>query len=96
MDDFLAVELVYASEAEYTLLSVLVKKGTTIREALIFSGLLSLYPEIDLDHFICGIFSQRKSVDDKVNEGDRIEVYRPLIVDPKEARRARAMFLVKR
>ncbi len=62
----------------------------TIGQALEQSGVLSAFAELRLDSISVGVFSLPRRLDDPVHEGDRIEIYRPLIVDPKEARRRRA------
>lgn len=64
--------------------------GTTIKEAIEFSEALSLFPEIDLNRNKVGIFSKIKDTQTILNDGDRVEIYRELKVDPKEARRRRA------
>jgi putative ubiquitin-RnfH superfamily antitoxin RatB of RatAB toxin-antitoxin module len=61
----------------------------TVRDALAASGLLEAHPAIDLATQRIGIWGRRCRLEDSVREGDRIEVYRPLRVDPKEARRLR-------
>ena len=84
------VEVVYASETNHTLLSVRIPEFSTIREAIIASGMLELYPELALESLQVGIFSQLKTLEDTLRSEDRIEIYRSLLIDPKEARRARA------
>ena len=61
----------------------------TVRDAIDASGLLDAHPQIDLARQRVGIWGRRCRLEDSVREGDRIEVYRPLMVDPKEARRLR-------
>ena len=84
------VEVVYASPNEQRLFMVEVEEGSTIHEAIQQSGMLNLFPEIDLTTQKVGVFSKPRELEDKVKAGDRIEIYRPLIIDPKEARRAKA------
>lgn len=84
------VELVYALPAEQLLLKSEVPKGTTIAEALKLSGILDKFPEIDLEKGKFGIFGKLSKTDTVLREKDRIEIYRPLIADPKEVRRKRA------
>ena len=67
-----------------------VPKGTTIAEAVKLSGILDKFPEIDLEKGRFGIFGKLSKVDTVLREKDRIEIYRPLIADPKEVRRKRA------
>lgn len=84
------VSVIYAAGAdEQCELSVAVPAGATLREAIQQSGILTRYPEIDLTTCAVGIYSKRANLEDVVNAGDRIEIYRPLLIDPKEARRAR-------
>ena len=67
-----------------------VPANATLREAIEQSGILEMYPEIDLDRNKVGIFSRKRELHAPVRAGDRIEIYEPLKVDPKEARRRRA------
>ena len=85
------VEVVFALPGEATVIPVVINTGSTIADAIRASGIQQLFPEIDIDSCRVGIFSRIKSPDDVVCEGDRIEIYRPLIADPKEARRRRAI-----
>ena len=62
----------------------------TIREVIQRSGVLQQCPEIDLEHGSVGIFNELRKLEDKVQDGDRVEIYRPLHTDPKDARRKRA------
>jgi len=89
-DEKIYVELVYALPAEQILLKTEVPKGTTIAEAVRLSGILDKFPEIDLEKGKFGIFGKLSKVDTMLREKDRIEIYRPLIADPKEVRRKRA------
>ena len=93
----ITVEVAYALPEKQTLLSLSVPAGTTALEAVEQSGILKTYPNIDTNSDKMGIFSQvlgTKGLDEpaayKMRERDRIEIYRPLIVDPKEVRRRRA------
>jgi hypothetical protein len=65
-------------------------EGTTARQAVERSGILQRFPEIDLDQVNLGIFGQVVSPDAGLRDGDRVEIYRPLIAEPKQARRERA------
>lgn len=82
----ISIEAVYASENQQSLISLNVVEGTTLESAIVKSGLLRLYPEIDLAINKVGVFSTVKSLDYLVKPGDRVEIYRPLLVDPKQAR----------
>ncbi len=86
----ITVEVVYALPEKQYQLYVKVEKGSTVEQAIVKSGLLELRREIDLASNKVGVYSRPVKLDDEVNEGDRIEVYRPLIADPKELRRQRA------
>lgn len=85
------IELAYAPIGEVELVSLMVGERTTIGEAIIQSGLCNRYPDIDLDTVKIGIFGKLSTLDTMLHEGDRIEIYRPLRADPKEARRTRAL-----
>jgi len=89
-DEKIYVELVYALPAQQMLLKSEVPKGTTIAEAVKLSGILDKFPDIDLEKGRFGIFGKLSKVDTVLREKDRIEIYRPLIADPKEVRRKRA------
>jgi len=84
------IELVYALPNEQTLLQVEVPAGTTLAEGIKLSGILKKHPEIDLEKGKFGIFGKLSKADAVLREKDRIEIYRPLIADPKEVRRKRA------
>nr|WP_230458782.1 RnfH family protein [Legionella pneumophila] len=66
------------------------KQGATVEEALIKSNIYSICPETR--ELLVGVYGKRVSVDQVLKEGDRIEIYRPLILDPKEKRRKLAQF----
>ncbi|WP_122765309.1 RnfH family protein [Pseudomonas viridiflava] len=86
------IEVVYAALDQQVLLAVTVASGTSLRGAVQASGIAVRFPELDLADCPLGIFG--KVVADAearvVQSGDRIEIYRPLLVDPKEVRRLRA------
>ncbi|WP_440862709.1 RnfH family protein [Symbiopectobacterium purcellii] len=84
------VDVVYALPERQYVRSVTVEEGATVEQAIIASGLLTLRTDIDLQVNKVGIFSRAARLTDAVTEGDRIEIYRPLIADPKELRRQRA------
>lgn len=87
---FITVELVYIKPDKQTVLTLDVPTGSSIEQAINQSGLLQQFPEIDLSVNKVGVFSKLQSLDTILSTGDRIEVYRPLMADPKEARRRRA------
>lgn len=83
------VEVAYATPAQQAVIELHVPATATVEEAIQQSGILVHFPEIDLRHVSVGIFGQVASLGDRVHDDDRIEIYRPLIADPKEARRRR-------
>jgi putative ubiquitin-RnfH superfamily antitoxin RatB of RatAB toxin-antitoxin module len=85
------IEIIYALPSEQVLIECEISEFSTVREVITASNILIKYPEIDLAINSVGIFSQPANVDDEVHAGDRIEIYRPLTIDPKEARRIRAL-----
>ena len=86
----LTIHVVYSPSAGVVRqLSIEVRPEATVLQALQESGLLTLCPEIDLDTHRIGVWGKLKSLDSPLRDQDRIEVYRPLRVDPKEARRQR-------
>lgn len=86
----ITVEVVYALPEKQYLRSVTLEEGATVEQAIKASGLLSLRKDIDLSNNKVGIFSRPVKLGDAVQDGDRVEIYRPLIADPKEMRRQRA------
>ncbi len=86
----LEVEVAYAMPDEQVLLKVRVANGATLRDAIEASGILKRFPQIDLARDAVGIFGKGAKLDDQLGAGDRVEIYRPLTMDPKEARRKRA------
>ncbi len=89
-NEMLSVEVAYALVSQQTLLSIQVTPGTTVREAIEQSGILDSHPEIDLSSNKVGVFGKLAKLDAKLREGDRVEIYRPLLADPKEVRKRRA------
>ena len=86
----ISVEVVYALPERQYLRTVKLEQGSNVEQALLASGLLELRKDIDLKKNKFGIYSRPVKLADIVNDGDRIEIYRPLIADPKELRRIRA------
>lgn len=84
------VEVVYALPEAQPLMKVLAAKGATVEDVIRASGVLEAFPEIDLAQNKVGIFSKLVKLDEMVRDKDRVEIYRPLIADPKEVRRKRA------
>ena len=86
----IAVEVVYALPQKQYLQRVTLDEGATVEQAIQASGLLALRDDIDLSKNKVGIYSRPAKLQDVVNDGDRVEISRPLIADPKELRRQRA------
>jgi putative ubiquitin-RnfH superfamily antitoxin RatB of RatAB toxin-antitoxin module len=84
------VEVAYALPDEQVVRIVEGKPGMTVQEAIERSGILELHPEIDLGATKVGVFGKATKLDAVLYPGDRVEIYRPLIADPKEARKKRA------
>lgn len=90
MTDMINVEVIYALPYEQALLKLQVPQGSTLQDAVRLSGVLDKHPEIDLARSKVGIFGKLSKLDAVLREKDRVEIYRPLIADPKEVRRKRA------
>lgn len=90
MSEKIVVEVVYAYPERYFLKKLTLENPITIQNAIVQSGVLEKYTEIDLRQNKVGIFSRLAKLTDMVENGDRIELYRPLVADPKEIRRKRA------
>lgn len=86
----ITVEVAYAYPDRYFLKKLTLDNATSIQNVILQSGILEKYTEIDLRTNKVGIFSRSAKLTDIVENGDRIEIYRPLIADPKEIRRKRA------
>lgn len=86
----LYVEVTYALPEKQYLLPVKIVEDATVEDAIIASGILALRTDIDLKKNKVGIYSRPAKLSDSLQEGDRVEIYRPLIADPKELRRKRA------
>ena len=81
------VGIAYADKFKQTWLKLEVPDGSTIKEALEFSGLLKQFPDIDLETQAVGIFGKISKLDTKVTDGDRVEIYRPITADPETVER---------
>lgn len=86
----LRVEVAYATPVEQTIVPLEVAAGMSVAAVIEHSGVLHRFPEIDLKSNKVGIFGKVCSLEHAPRDGDRIEIYRPLKADPKDARRARA------
>lgn len=90
MSDMINVEVVYALPHEQVLLKLKLPQGATVAEALRASGVAEKHPEIDVARNKLGIFGKLAKAETVLRDKDRVEIYRPLIADPKEIRRKRA------
>ena len=88
--DLLEVEVAYARPEVQMIVAVKVVLGSTVEDAIKLSGLLHNFPEVDLAANQVGIFGNLTKLNAPVKAGDRVEVYRQLIADPKEVRKQRA------
>ena len=84
------VEVAYARDDKQSLISLEVKEGVTVKEAIEVSGILKTYKQIDLLKDRVGIFSKFATLDTVLREKDRVEIYRILVADPKKVRKERA------
>ena len=85
------VEVAYAIPQRQIIIPFQVEAGVTALQAIEASGILKQFPEIDLNKNALGIFSKRATLDTVLREGDRVEIYRPLLVEPKQRRINQAM-----
>jgi len=90
MAEMLDVEVCYAMSNKQELVRVRLPQGATLQQGLDASGLLGKYPEIDVKKNKFGIWNKLSKLDAVLRDKDRIEIYRPLIADPKEVRKQRA------
>ena len=90
MPDQMMIEVAYATPKKQMIIPVLVKNGAKVKEAIELSGILTKFQNISLDDHPVGIFGKLTTLDHILRDRDRVEIYRPLIADPKEIRRKRA------
>ena len=90
MLDQIKLEVAFATPEKQIIISVKVKNGTTVKEVIEQSGILNVFKGVSLDDHPVGIFGKISTLDHIPRDRDRIEIYRPLIADPKEIRRKRA------
>ncbi len=88
--EMIPVEVTYGHRDSQALLALRVPVGATVKEAIERSGILRRFPEINLEENKVGIFGKVCGLDTSLRDKDRVEIYRPLIADPKESRRKRA------
>jgi putative ubiquitin-RnfH superfamily antitoxin RatB of RatAB toxin-antitoxin module len=89
MADELHVQVCYATATQEYLRDLSVAPGTTIEQAIAQSGVLGEIPEIDPALHPVGVYGKKKPLDTVLREHDRVEIYRPLVADPKDSRRRR-------
>ena len=85
----LSIEVCYALANEQALIAVDLPEGATLQQAIDASGILQRYPQIDLGKQKVGVFGKLKPLDTVLADHDRVEIYRPLLVDPKLSRQRR-------
>lgn len=90
MANSMTVEVSYARRDQQMIIPVVVEEGTTVEQAIELSGIRGHFPEIDLGKNKVGIFGKLCKLGQVLRERDRVEIYRPLIADPKEVRKQRA------
>ena len=90
MAEMISIEVVYAIPQKQEIFSLNVPEGSTVRQAIEACGVLEKYPEIDLAKNKLGVFAKLTKADTLLRNRDRVEIYRPLIADPKEVRKQRA------
>lgn len=90
MTALIHVEVVYGRQDRQKVATIMLNEGATVRDAVERSGLLAEFPEIDLAKNKLGIWNKLAKADAVVRDRDRVEIYRPLIADPKEVRKQRA------
>jgi putative ubiquitin-RnfH superfamily antitoxin RatB of RatAB toxin-antitoxin module len=90
LSEKIQIEVVYGLAHKQKLLSLPITYGMTVEEAIIESGIIKLFPEIDLTQNKVGIWNKAVKLSTILEDLDRVEIYRPLIADPKEVRKRRA------
>lgn len=91
------LEVAYVTPTKQTVLQFNAPENCTIRAAIILSGVLSIHPELgSVDSLHVGVFGRLRSLDWELSNGDRVEIYRQLAMDPKDARKVRAKQQAKR
>ena len=90
MNDLITLEVAYGIPKKQIIISFQAPKDISVKEAIVLSGIEKKFNEIDLSKNQLGIFGKITSLETKLKHKDRIEIYRPLIADPKEIRRKRA------
>nr|WP_086940868.1 RnfH family protein [Thaumasiovibrio occultus] len=89
-ENMIHVEVAFALPNVQRVIKVIAKDDSSVEQIIRQSGILAMFPEIDLSKNKVGIYSRNVKLDANVRDGDRIEIYRPLVADPREIRRKRA------
>lgn len=90
VSEMINLEIAFALPERQSLLEIQIEAGKSVEEIILGSEIMTLYPEIDLKVNAVGIWNRSCKLTDIPRDGDRIEIYRPLIADPKDVRRKRA------
>jgi putative ubiquitin-RnfH superfamily antitoxin RatB of RatAB toxin-antitoxin module len=90
MAETINVEVAYATPEKQVIRAVNIDAGTSLGAAIVQSGIMMDFPDLELEDARVGIFGKAAAMTTVLSEGDRVEIYRPLIADPKEVRRQRA------
>ncbi len=94
-EDIVEVEVVYARIKEQVIVALNVPRGATVRDAIVMSGLTRRFPELWVTQGHVGIYGKPVPMDHELRAGYRVEIYRPLVANPKQARRGRAACKVR-
>lgn len=86
---YIQVTVVYAQRDKQIIQTIQAPSDSTILEVIHYSKIIEMCPEINLSKQTVGVFGRRRQLNDLINEGDQIEIYRPLLIDPKKARQLR-------
>ena len=90
MADSIHIEVVYAKPERQEIVELMLAAGSNLQQAVEASGLLQRHPEIELAKAKVGVYGKLARLDTALRDKDRVEIYRPLIADPKEVRKQRA------
>ena len=94
-EEQIEVEVAFAKQDEQLILTVQAAPGITVQQAIEQSGMLQRFPEIEIGKNRVGVFGKVTKLDAVLQPGDRVEIYRPLIADPKEQRKKRTLDVAK-
>ena len=88
-EGLIAVQVCYALPERQEIVSLRLSEGCSVQDAVLASGVLEKFPDIDLSRIKLGVLGKLVKLEALLRDGDRVEIYRPLIADPKEMRRRR-------